>query len=149
MSVTAEQVKACASTTGFLACGITRPAPNTHAVELDDWLARGYAGNMCYLHRQAARRKDPRQIVPEARSIIVVLDNYYSEDREGGNQPKIAKYALGADYHRELGRRLEAVADWLRGNGAAVAKVYVDAGRSRSGSWPSARGWAGSERTRC
>lgn len=128
MSVSAEQVKTGAVKTGFLACGITRPAPSSHAVELDEWLARGYAGNMRYLHRQATRRKDPRQIVPEARSIIVVLDNYYSQGSEGGNQPKIAKYALGADYHRELGRRLQGIADWLRENGAAVAKVFVDAG---------------------
>jgi epoxyqueuosine reductase len=128
MSVTAEQVKAYVASAGFLACGITPPAPNSHAVELDEWLRRGYAGTMRYLHRQAARRKDPRQIVPEARSIIVVLDNYYSEGSRGGAAPKVAKYALGADYHGELGRRLESVADWLRSNGAAVARVYVDAG---------------------
>jgi len=128
MSVTAEQVKAFAGQAGFLACGITRPAPNAHAIELDDWLARGYAGNMRYLHRQAARRKDPQQIVPEARSIVVVLDNYYSEPAESGDRPRVAKYALGTDYHRELGGRLGAVAGWLGENGASVARVYVDAG---------------------
>ncbi len=128
MTVTAEQVKAFAARAGFLASGITRPAPNSHAVELDEWLVRGYAGNMRYLHRQAARRKDPRLIAPEARSIVVVLDNYYSESIESGKRPRIAKYALGTDYHHELGDRLEEVAGWLRDNGAAIAKVYVDAG---------------------
>jgi epoxyqueuosine reductase len=128
MSVTSEQVKVVAGKAGFLACGITAPTPSTHAVELDEWLARGYAGNMRYLHRQAARRKDPQRIVPEARSIVVVLDNYFSEDTGYEDHPRVAKYARGADYHRELGGRLEEVADWLRGNGAGVAKVYVDAG---------------------
>ena len=60
---------------GFLACGITDPAPTAHADRLDQWLARGYAGTMRYLHRQARRRKDPRRIAPEARSVVVVLDN--------------------------------------------------------------------------
>ena len=40
------------------------------------WLATGYAGTMRYLHRQARKRKDPRRIVPEAQSVVVVLDNY-------------------------------------------------------------------------
>lgn len=128
MSLTAEQVKAFAGQAGFLACGITRPAPNAHAVELDEWLARGYGGNMRYLHRQAAHRKEPQRIVPEARSIVVVLDNYYSETVESKDRPRVAKYALGTDYHRDLGGRLEAMAGWMRGNGAAVAKIYVDAG---------------------
>jgi epoxyqueuosine reductase len=128
MSGMAEEIRTYPRQAGFLACGITCPEPNAHAVELDEWLARGYAGTMRYLHRQAARRKDPRCIVPEAKSIIVVLDNYYSAAAPSEDQPKIAKYALGADYHRELGRRLEEFAAWLRGRGAGIAKVYVDAG---------------------
>jgi epoxyqueuosine reductase len=49
---------------------------------------------MRYLHRQAERRKDPRLIQPEARSVVVVLDNYYTPDAEADqNPPRIAKYA--------------------------------------------------------
>ena len=73
-----EAVKARARELGFLACGITHPGPTAHGDRLDEWLAKGYAGTMRYLHRQAARRKDPRKIVPEARSVVVVLDNYYT-----------------------------------------------------------------------
>lgn len=128
MSITAEQVKEYAVAAGFLACGITPPGPNAHAVELDEWLKRGYAGTMRYLHRQAARRKNPRDIVPEAKSIVVVLDNYYVQGEQRDGQPKVAKYAQGADYHHELGRRLEGFGEWLRGRGAKTARVFVDAG---------------------
>ncbi len=114
---------------GFLACGITHPGPPPHAERLDEWLARGYAGTMRYLHRQARRRKDPRLIVPEALSVVVVLDNYYAGDPlGGGHPPRVARYARGEDYHRVTTRRLEQLADFLRARGAAVARVYTDAG---------------------
>lgn len=128
MTLTSEDVKAFALRTGFLACGITRPEPSEHAGHLDRWLKQGYAGTMRYLHRQAARRKDPRLIVPEARSIVVVLDNYFRPDPAETSGPRVAKYARGADYHRVLSDRLKGIADWLAGKGSNVTRVYVDAG---------------------
>jgi epoxyqueuosine reductase len=113
---------------GFLACGITDTAPTPHGDRLDAWLAKGYAGTMRYLHRQARRRKDPRLIVPEALSIVVVLDNYYSADPVPADGPKVARYALGEDYHRVTASRLEALAGSLKDAGASVARVYTDAG---------------------
>jgi len=125
----AEGVKARALELGFLACGITHPGPSEYGEHLEQWLAKGYAGTMRYLHRQASRRKDPRLIQPEARSVVVVLDNYYHPDREQDRQPpRIAKYARGEDYHRVTGRRLEVLAEFLRENGAAVARSFADAG---------------------
>src|SRR3954452_13733213 len=72
-----EEIKARAHELGFLACGITHPGPSLHAEYLDGWLAHGQPGTMRYLHRQAARRREPQRIAPEARSVVVVLDNYF------------------------------------------------------------------------
>jgi epoxyqueuosine reductase len=84
---------------------------------------------MRYLHRQAARRKEPARIAPDARAVVVVLDNYYQPDRPGpGDVPRIAKYARGRDYHLDLTERLENLAEWLRAGGAGVAKTFADAG---------------------
>jgi epoxyqueuosine reductase len=125
----AGRVKARAAELGFLACGITDTSPVPHGEHLDEWLAKGYAGTMRYLHRQAKRRKDPRLIVPEARSVVVVLDNYYHPDRERDRRPpRIAKYARGEDYHRATKRRLEQLAELLKEEGATVARSYTDAG---------------------
>ena len=41
---------------------------------LPEWLARGYAGEMKYLHD--SRRGDPRLVMEGARSLIVVALNY-------------------------------------------------------------------------
>jgi epoxyqueuosine reductase len=127
--ITAEQVRERAAGLGFSACGITDPGPLPHGDHLDRWLARGYAGTMRYLHRQARKRKDPRRNVPEALSVVVVLHNYYADDLPGEDQaPKVARYARGADYHSVTLARLEALADFLRAGGATVARPYTDAG---------------------
>ena len=128
-------VKRWAEELGFIACGITTPAPSARAAFFDEWLARGYGGTMRYLNRQAKKRKDPRLIDAAARSIVVVLDNYYYDadtaDEMGSASPnavRIARYGRAADYHDVIGRRLELLADRLRQAGARHARTYADAG---------------------
>jgi epoxyqueuosine reductase len=128
MPATAGEVRARAAALGFSACGITHPGPPPHGDRLDDWLARGYAGTMRYLQRQARRRKDPSLIVPEALSVVVVLDNYYSDSAGSRKAPKVARYALGQDYHRVTKDRVTRLGDFLRESGATVARAYTDAG---------------------
>jgi epoxyqueuosine reductase len=125
----ADAVKVRARELGFIACGITHPGPSFHADRLDDWLAKGYAGTMRYLHRQAKRRKEPGLIAPAARSVVVVLDNYYTPDEPRDLQPpRIAKYARGEDYHRVTMDRLAQLAQFLGEKGARLARSYTDAG---------------------
>lgn len=125
----AEALKARAAELGFLACGITDPSPPPHADRLDAWLAKGYAGTMRYLHRQAKRRKNPRLSVAGSLAVVVVLENYYWPDAEVDLEPpRVAKYARGEDYHRVTLERLGRLAAWLRQHGATVAHPYVDDG---------------------
>jgi epoxyqueuosine reductase len=128
MTISAAGIKARSLELGFLACGITDTSPIPHAAELDEWLAQGYGGTMRYLHRQAARRREPARIAPEAKSIVVVLDNYLPEEKEPKSAPRIAKYARGRDYHLDLVERLDLLALWLRENGASFTRVFADAG---------------------
>jgi epoxyqueuosine reductase len=124
-----QVVKQRAADLGFLACGITDPSPPPHGDRLDQWLARGYAGTMRYLHRQAKRRKDPRLIVPRARAVVVVLDNYYQPETEADQRPpRIARYARGEDYHRATLRRLDQLGSCLRELGAELVRPFTDAG---------------------
>jgi epoxyqueuosine reductase len=124
----AVAVKRRAAELGFLACGITDPSPIPDGERLDQWLASGYAGVMRYLHRQARKRKDPRLIVPKAKSVVVVLDNYYDGDPDPGPPPRLARYARGDDYHRVTRARMEPLADFLRSEGATVAHTFADSG---------------------
>ena len=127
--VTSEQIRAWADELGFLACGVAHLEPSAYGAELDAWLAKGYAGTMRYLHRQAARRKAPATIVPEARVAVMVLESYLPALQSPSTvRASIAKYARGQDYHLAFQRRLGELADRLRQSGATVAKTYVDAG---------------------
>ncbi len=122
-----ERIKAEAKEIGFVACGVANLSPSQWGNELQRWLDRGYGGTMRYLHRQAARRRDPAQIVPDACCAVVVLENYFPRApvRPG---VRIARYAQGADYHVVMRDRLDRLSALLRAEGASVARPYVDAG---------------------
>ncbi len=130
MTTLADEIRARAGQLGFIACGITDPAPTAHGDRLDAWLAAGYAGTMRYLHRQVRRRKEPCLIAPEVKSVVVVLDNYYSETdkAEEVGAPIVARYARGQDYHGVMGQRLDQLGAFLRDRGAAFARSFADAG---------------------
>jgi epoxyqueuosine reductase len=140
------EVKRRATELGFTAVGIASLEPNPHAAELDAWLESGYAGTMTYLHRQAAKRKQPARIMPGARVAVVTLTNYFhGTDRRLPREDKshlpqavssppaatarVAQYAWSADYHRVLGRRLERLAAAIRElSPGAHTRCYGDAG---------------------
>jgi epoxyqueuosine reductase len=127
-------IKACAATLGFDAAGIATLEGNAHAAELDQWLAAGYAGTMTYLHRQAAKRKEPQRIMPEATAAVVTLTNYFHRDADRAelHDPRpirVAQYARSEDYHGVLARRLARLAQTIRDSGSGVhTRCYVDAG---------------------
>jgi epoxyqueuosine reductase len=133
----ADRIKARARELGFDLVGITDAEPSAFAEEYRDWVARGYAGEMAYLTRSLHRRLDPRELLPEARSIIVVGMNYYADTEEGPGTPKrepdravFARYARGDDYHDVMTARLRDLLAFLKacsGEGAD-GRVYVDAG---------------------
>jgi epoxyqueuosine reductase len=133
----AEAVKARAHDLGFDLVGITGAEPSAFAEEYRDWIAQGCAGEMEYLKRNLDRRLDPRELLPGAKSIIVVGMNYYADADEGPGTPDLppdraifARYARGDDYHDVMIARLRLLLDFLKGEAeqGADGRVYVDAG---------------------
>jgi epoxyqueuosine reductase len=133
--LTATEVKAHASSLGFDACGIAPAADHPELRFFREWLDRGYAGDMAYLHRTAERRADVRQVVPSAQTVIVTatvynIDRPYSTECADPERAQIARYAWGDDYHDVVGARLESLLAWMREHSAAPfdARCYVDTG---------------------
>ena len=125
------ELKRRAKALGFTATGVARLERNPHAPELDRWLADGHAGTMTYLHRQSEKRKDPRLIMPKAKSAVVTLTNYCHEAgvASPAARPRVAQYAWSSDYHDVLGKRLEQLATAIRDLvPGATTRCYVDAG---------------------
>jgi len=123
------EVKQRAAALGFDAAGIATLERNAHAAELDRWLAAGHAGTMTYLHRQAAKRKEPQRIMPEATAAVVTLTNYFVAESEAAEAGRVAQYVGSADYHEVLAGRLARLAEAIRDSGAGIrTRCYVDAG---------------------
>jgi len=101
------------------------------------WLDRGYHGEMDYLARPdaVAKRGDPAQVLPGARSALVVAANYHTQDlpaelRDDASRGIVASYAWGDDYHEVLLPRLRQLAT-IAGEQAGqplAQRVYVDTG---------------------
>jgi epoxyqueuosine reductase len=130
--LTADAVKAKASEIGFDLCGIA-PADNFPELEfLPEWLARGYAGEMAWMARNAHRRADVRNVVPGARTVIVTGTIYATPapHKALATDAVIARYAVGDDYHDILQSRLEALLAWMRAESPESfdARAYVDTG---------------------
>ena len=111
-----QQIKAKAKQIGFDLVAITSAEPSAYAKYLNQWLAEGRAGSMQYLSERVAERTDPSQYFPGARSVICVASNYRVNLNPGPTQgqARIARYALGSDYHKTMTDRLHDLADWLR-----------------------------------
>jgi epoxyqueuosine reductase len=132
---TSAEVKLHASGLGFDLCGISPSANFPELQFLNTWLALGYAGEMSYLHRTAAKRMDARAVLPSARSVIV-LGTVYNTDRPYSSAVRdparadIARYAWGDDYHAVIERRLASLLEWLSSMCGAgfEGRAYVDTG---------------------
>jgi epoxyqueuosine reductase len=133
--ITAAAIKAQAAALGFDACGVAPAAALPELAFFDEWLARGYAGEMTYLARSADRRRDVRNVLPSARSVVVTATIYntdrpYSTECADASRAQIARYAWGDDYHDVLGARLDALLEWMKkaSDEPFDARAYVDTG---------------------
>jgi epoxyqueuosine reductase len=124
---------------GFDLCGITSVEGLADPKHFQEWLDRGYAGDMRYMHDP--RRADITQVLAEAKSVIVCAINYNTADpasteaaagAAAAEQMRgwVSRYAWGDDYHAVLGKKLEDLVAAMRAHfhGAWQARAYVDTG---------------------
>lgn len=110
-----EQIKQWARETGFALAGIAAAEPTLESLFYPQWIDRGYHGKMRYLEgRRGEMRRDPRSLLPSARSVISVGQIYNSPHRystafESETHGWISRYAWGEDYHDTLKIKLEAL----------------------------------------
>ena len=101
-----ESIKTRALDLGFDKAGIVpAEALKEEHTRLEEWLRRGYHGEMPYMARDPDQRTDPRKVFPVAKSVIVVALNYNTPHQHRTDQAsgKISRYAWGDDYHAGLG----------------------------------------------
>ena len=132
-------ITAKASELGFDLCGIACVEGLGDPERLQEWLERGYAGEMRYMHDP--RRADITQVLPEAKSVMVCALNYNAAHpasieaaaraaADQGARGWVSRYAWGEDYHVVLGKKLEELVAAMRSHfeGTWQARAYVDTG---------------------
>lgn len=148
-SALSQLIRERAQAAGFEKVGIV-PAESLSAEydHLREWLRRGYHGEMKWLERDPEQRADPRKLFSAARSVIVVVKNYYTPAQHEDNPTtgKVSRYAWGDDYHEIVSRKLRALLDEIKASlPGAEGKVCVDIQPLMDKAWAvrAGLGWLG------
>ncbi|MFM2361635.1 MAG: tRNA epoxyqueuosine(34) reductase QueG [Bacteroidota bacterium] len=140
-------IKQLAQQSGFQFCGIAKAVRLTDdARRLENWLQKGFHGNMDYMQRHFDLRIDPTQLVPGAKSVITLLLNYYPQQQQNPLAPQIAKYAYGTDYHFVIREKLNQLIATIKEQiGAINGRGFTDSAPVLERSWAqrSGLGWIG------
>ena len=112
-----RDLKAEAHRLGFELVGIA-PAVNPVGFSaLQEWLARGFAGEMGYLERRLDAYAHPESVLPGVRSVIMLGLNYRTADPVDPEpaEGSVSRYAWGpTDYHTVLRQRLKQLSQFLK-----------------------------------
>ena len=143
-----QKIKNKAYDLGFSFVGISKAEfLEKEARQLESWLKSNFHGKMTYMENYFDKRTDPRLLVEGAKSVVTVLQNYYTEEKQLDNQaPKISKYALGKDYHLVIRSKLNQLYDFIQEEvGEVAARGFVDSAPVLDKVWAekSGLGWIG------
>lgn len=140
-------IKKEAKRLGFDFCGISKAEFLTEeAPRLEKWLKENKHGEMKYMENYFDKRLDPRLLVDGARSVISLLYNYYPEQTQVTDAPKISKYAYGKDYHEVIKDKLNEFLFSLKQEiGNVSGRAFVDSAPVMDKVWAakSGLGWVG------
>ena len=130
-----QQIKDRALALGFDLVGVAPVHDSPELAFFERWIEAGYAGEMHYLSRNLARRRDVRQVLPGAQSVVVCGLNYdtdypYSTEQDDPTRGWIARYAWSSDYHDLMQDKLEQLRVYIAGRvpSDVASKLYVDTG---------------------
>ncbi len=148
--LSASYIKQSALSLGFSACGIAHAGrvSSKEEAHLRQWLAESKHADMNWMANHLELRLDPRLIMPETKSIIVVAMNYAPARRLPDDEPQIAAYALGKDYHELVKQRLHRLAETIYGSEEDASghyRAFVDSGPILERYWAqqAGLGWVG------
>ena len=149
MKLTNDIVVEEARSAGFDLIGFAKAEILTDEInKLKVWLKRGYQSGMKYMERNLEKRKDVKEILSGAKSVISLAFNYYT-DGDYSNEKgkgKISRYAWGKDYHLVIWDKLAILEESLKELDPSFNSIsYVDSGPVMDKVWAkkAGLGWIG------
>ncbi len=142
-----SELKQVAMSQGFEIAGVCSAVSPPHYHEYLKWIQDGKHAGMAYLQRHAKLKESPESLLRGVRSILAVGLNYYQPLPEiNEKEAKIARYALGRDYHKVIRKKLKRVSNWAESRYANLrTRVCVDSApiMERDFAWLAGLGWFG------
>lgn len=108
-----EQLQQLAKDYGFQQLGISDIDLNSAEQRLQEWLAKGFHGEMAFMAKHGKKRSRPDELLPETVRVITARMDYWPDETAEpwqviGDDHKafVSRYALGRDYHKLMRKRL-------------------------------------------
>ncbi|HNP68475.1 MAG TPA: tRNA epoxyqueuosine(34) reductase QueG [Aequorivita sp.] len=141
------KIKSEAKRLGFLSCGISKAEfLEEEAPRLENWLKKNMHGEMAYMENHFDKRLDPTLLVPDSKSVISLILNYFPSETQTSETYKISKYAYGTDYHFIIKDKLKQLMDFISEEiGEVQGRAFVDSAPVLDKAWAakSGLGWIG------
>jgi epoxyqueuosine reductase len=115
---------------------------------LQQWLDKRYQATMGYMGKNLHKRKDVKEILPNAKSVISLALNYYTPEIHSNENKvgKVSRYAWGKDYHLIIWQKLNELEMMLKEFDPEFESIsYVDTGPVMDKAWAvrAGIGWLG------
>jgi epoxyqueuosine reductase len=140
-------IKKEAKRLGFLSCGISKAEfLEDEAPRLENWLNKNMHGEMSYMANHFDKRLDPTLLVPDSKSVVSLLLNYFPEETQTNETYKISKYAYGEDYHFVIKDKLKQLLNFIQNEiGEVHGRAFTDSAPVLDKAWAakSGLGWIG------
>lgn len=140
-------IKKTAKQLGFDYCGIAKAEQlSEDAKRLERWLNKNFNGKMQYMENYFDLRTNPTLLVPDAKSVITLMKNYFPSQQQNIHAPKISKYAYGKDYHDVIRQQLKEFLSIIQKEvGEINGRGFVDSAPVLERAWAvkSGLGWIG------
>lgn len=132
-AILANHIKAWGVALGFQQIGVSDIDLSQHKTMLEDYLAKGFHGEMDYLARNVEKRLAPEELHANTCRIISVRMDYlppnasFASNLKNDKQGYISRYALGRDYHKLMRSRLKKLGEKIKQHCAELDyRPFVD-----------------------
>ena len=138
-TIIAARIKTWGKELGFSDIRIADLDLSAQEAGLSKWLQAGHHGEMAYMAEHGLMRARPAELVPHARSAIMVRMDYRPQHSpenwreiemqrtQQSEQAVISIYARGRDYHKVVKGRLQQLAERIAGEiGPFGHRVFTD-----------------------
>ena len=114
----AADIKQLGAALGFTAIGIADTNLTEAEIGHQNWVKKGFHGDMDYMAKHGSKRTRPAELVPNTVRVISARLDYLPpiaadswQVIENGEKAFISRYSLGRDYHKVMRQKLQKLCD--------------------------------------